>query len=57
MGLAAASFAPKIGLPALSTGVMAAFATFALRNVLTINKKKTSLHPLTYITRVENELF
>lgn len=57
MGLAAAGFASQIGLPALSIGTMAACATFALRNVLTINKEKASPHPLTYITKVENELF
>lgn len=48
MGIAAASIAPSMGLPMLNTGVFAASATFALRNILSSDPREKQ--PLAYLS-------
>jgi hypothetical protein len=57
MAMGAASLAPAIGLPALGAGVMVGAASFAIQSILTERAPNTGLHPLTYVTKIENELF
>jgi hypothetical protein len=57
MAMGAASLAPAIGLPALGAGAMVGSASFAIQSILTERAPNTSMHPLTYVTKVENELF
>lgn len=57
MAMGAASLAPSIGLPALGAGVMVGSASFAIQSILTERTPNTGIHPLTYVTKIENELF
>lgn len=57
MAMGAASLAPSIGLPALGAGAMVGSASFAIQSVLTERQPNQGLHPLTYVTKIENELF
>lgn len=57
MAMGAASLAPSIGLPALGAGVMVGSASFTIQNILTERTANTGKHPLTYVTKIENELF
>lgn len=57
MAMGAASLAPSIGLPALGAGAMVGSASFAIQSILTERAPNTGIHPLTYITKIENELF
>lgn len=57
MAMGAASLAPSIGLPALGAGVMVGSASFAIQSILTERAPNTGIHPLTYVTKIENELF
>lgn len=57
MAMGAASLAPSIGLPALGAGVMVGSASFAIQSILTEQPPNTGMHPLTYVTKIENELF
>lgn len=57
MAMGAASLAPSIGLPALGAGIMVGSASFAIQSVLTERPSNTGLHPLTYVTKIEHELF
>ena len=57
MAMGAASLAPSIGLPALGAGAMVGSASFAIQSILTERNSNNGLHPLTYVAKVENELF
>lgn len=57
MAMGAASLAPSIGLPALGAGAMVGSASFAIQSILTERSPSTGMHPLTYVAKVENELF
>lgn len=57
MAMGAASLAPSIGLPALGAGAMVGSASFAIQSILTERTPDTGKHPITYITKIENELF
>ncbi|MEY8214016.1 MAG: DUF6236 family protein [Colwellia sp.] len=57
MAMGAASLAPSIGLPALGAGVMVGSASFAIQNILTERAPNTGTHPLTYVAKIESELF
>ncbi|MBA6339279.1 hypothetical protein H4J57_19005 [Colwellia sp. BRX8-7] len=57
MAMGAASLAPSIGLPALGAGAMVGSASFAIQSILTEQTKNTGMHPLTYVTKIESELF
>lgn len=55
--MGAASLAPTVGLESLNTGIMAGFAAFGIQNVLTELNSERNTHPLTYITKIETELY
>ena len=57
MAMGAYSLAPSIGLPALGAGVLVGSASFAIQSILTERKQHTGSHPLTYVTKIESELF
>lgn len=57
MAMGAASLAPSIGLPALGAGALVGSASFAIQSILTGKPSNAAYHPLTYITKIENELF
>lgn len=57
MAMGAASLAPSIGLPALGAGALVGSASFAIQSILTEKPSKVGSHPMTYVTKIENELF